>query len=137
VEVVQRAIDVHLPDNHDPLDVLSKVGGLEIGAIAGTVLAAAAAHIPVIIDGVIATAGVAIATELAPAARAFIIAGHQSLEPGHRVLLDYLDLRPLMSLDLRLGEGTGALLALPLLDAAVATLNEMATFADAKVSGPN
>lgn len=136
VEVVQRAIEVELPDSQDPLDVLSKVGGLEIGAIAGIVLAAAAAHIPVLIDGVISTAGAAIATELSPAARAFIIAGHLSLEPGHRVLLDYLDLRPLMSLDLRLGEGTGALLALPLLDVAVATLNEMATFADAKVSGP-
>jgi len=136
VDVVQRAVEFHLPDTEDPLDVLSKVGGLEIGAIAGVVLAAAAAHMPIIIDGVISTAGAAIATKLAPAARAFIIAGHQSLEPGHRVLLDYLDLRPLMSLDLRLGEGTGALLALPLLDAAVATLNEMATFADAGVSGP-
>ena len=99
-------------------------------------LAAAAARTPVIIDGVIATAGVAIATDLAPAARAFIIAGHQSLEPGHRVLLEYLDLRPLVNLDLRLGEGTGALLVLPLLDAAVATLNEMATFDAAGVSGP-
>ncbi|HAJ36815.1 MAG TPA: nicotinate-nucleotide--dimethylbenzimidazole phosphoribosyltransferase [Chloroflexi bacterium] len=136
VEVVARAIETHLPDEQDPLDVLSKVGGLEIGAIAGVVLAAAAAHIPVIIDGVIATAGAAIATRLAPAVRAFMIAGHQSLEPGHRVLLDYLDLRPLMSLDLRLGEGTGAMLALPLLDAAVALLNEMATFSDAGVSGP-
>lgn len=136
VEVVARAIEVQLPDEQDPLDVLSKVGGLEIGAIAGVVLAAAAAHLPVLIDGVIATAGAAIATRLAPAARSFMIAGHQSLEPGHRVLLDYLDLRPLMSLDLRLGEGTGALLALPLLDAAVALLNEMATFSDAGVSGP-
>jgi nicotinate-nucleotide--dimethylbenzimidazole phosphoribosyltransferase len=136
VEVVQRAVELHLPDQEDALDVLSKVGGLEIGAIAGVVLAAAAAHIPVIIDGVISTAGVAIATDLAPAARAFIIAGHQSLEPGHRVLLEYLDLRPLVNLDLRLGEGTGALLALPLLDAAVATLNEMATFDAAGVSGP-
>lgn len=136
VEVVARAIEIHLPDEHDPLDVLSKVGGLEIGAIAGVVLAAAAAHIPVLIDGVIATAGAAIANELAPAVRAFMIAGHQSMEPGHRVLLDHLDLRPLMSLDLRLGEGTGAMLALPLLDAAVALLNEMATFSDAGVSGP-
>lgn len=136
VDVVQQAVELHLPDQEDALDVLSKVGGLEIGAIAGVVLAAAAAHVPVIIDGVISTAGVAIATDLAPAARAFIIAGHQSLEPGHRVLLEYLDLRPLVNLDLRLGEGTGALLALPLLDAAVATLNEMATFDAAGVSGP-
>jgi nicotinate-nucleotide--dimethylbenzimidazole phosphoribosyltransferase len=136
VEVVARAIELQLPDKHDPLDVLSKVGGLEIGAIAGVVLAAAAARVPVLIDGVIATAGAAIATGLAPAARSFMIAGHQSLEPGHRALLDYLDLRPLMNLDLRLGEGSGALLALPLLDAAVALLNEMATFSDAGVSGP-
>ncbi|MBE2237458.1 MAG: nicotinate-nucleotide--dimethylbenzimidazole phosphoribosyltransferase [Caldilineaceae bacterium] len=136
VEVVQRAVDLHMPDQHDALDVLSKVGGLEIGAITGVVLAAAAARVPVIIDGVISTAGAALATEFAPAARAFIIPGHQSLEPGHRVLLEYLDLRPLVSLDLRLGEGTGALLALPMLDAAVATLNEMATFDDAGVSGP-
>lgn len=135
VDVVQRAVEFHMPDKEDPLDVLSKVGGLEIGAIAGVVLAAAAARVPVIIDGVISTAGAALAVGLAPASRGFLIAGHQSLEPGHRALLDYLDLRPLANLDLRLGEGTGALLALPLLDAAVAILNEMATFDSAGVSG--
>ena len=99
-------------------------------------LAAAAARVPVIIDGIISTAGAALAVGLAPAAKSFIIAGHQSMEPGHRALLEHLDLRPLVNLDLRLGEGTGALLALPILDAAVATLNEMATFGEANVSGP-
>ena len=136
VAVIERALELHLPDPYDPLDVLSKVGGLEIGAIAGVVLAAAAARIPVIIDGIISTAGAALAVGLSPAARAFIIAGHQSMEPGHRALLEHLDLRPIVNLDLRLGEGTGALLALPILDAAVATLNEMATFGEANVSGP-
>ena len=136
VAVIERELELHLPDPYDPLDVLSKVGGLEIGAIAGVVLAAAAARIPVIIDGIISTAGAALAVGLSPAARAFIIAGHQSMEPGHRALLEHLDLRPIVNLDLRLGEGTGALLALPILDAAVATLNEMATFGEANVSGP-
>ena len=136
VAVIDRALALHLPDPYDPLDVLSKIGGLEIGAIAGIVLAAAAARVPVIIDGIISTAGAALAVGLAPAAKSFIIAGHQSMEPGHRALLEHLDLRPLVNLDLRLGEGTGALLALPILDAAVATLNEMATFDEANVSGP-
>ncbi len=136
VAVIEGALELHLPDPYDPLDVLSKIGGLEIGAIAGIVLAAAAARVPVIIDGIISTAGAALAVGLAPAAKAFIIAGHQSMEPGHRALLEHLDLRPLVNLDLRLGEGTGAMLALPILDAAVATLNEMATFGEANVSGP-
>ncbi|MFO7632639.1 MAG: nicotinate-nucleotide--dimethylbenzimidazole phosphoribosyltransferase [Caldilinea sp.] len=134
IEVIKRALALHIPDPNDPIDVLSKVGGLEIGAIAGVVLAAAATRTPVIIDGVVSTAGAALAVGLCPAARAFIIPGHQSQEPGHRALLDHMDLRPLANLDMRLGEGTGALLALPLLDAALATLNEMATFDDAGVS---
>ncbi len=136
VEAIERALALHAPDSHDPIDVLSKVGGFEIGAIAGVALAAAAARTPVIIDGLISTAGAALAAGLCPAAKAFMIPGHQSQEPGHRALLEFLDMRPLVNLDMRLGEGTGALMALPLLDAAVATLNEMATFADAGVSGP-
>lgn len=136
VEAIERALALHAPDPHDPIDVLSKVGGFEIGAIAGVALAAAAARTPVIIDGLISTAGAALAAGLCPAAKAFMIPGHQSQEPGHRALLEFLDMRPLVNLDMRLGEGTGALMALPLLDAAVATLNEMATFADAGVSGP-
>ncbi len=136
IEVIARALELLMPDVHYPIDVLSKVGGFEIGAIAGIVLAAAANRTPVIIDGVISTAGAALAVSLCPAAKAFLIPSHQSQEPGHRALLEQMDLRPLMNLDMRLGEGAGALLALPLLDAALATLNEMATFEDAGVSGP-
>lgn len=136
IEVIERALEYLMPDIHDPVDILSKVGGLEIGAIAGIILAAAANRTPVIIDGVISTAGAALAVGLCPAVRAFLIPSHQSQEPGHRALLEQMDLRPLMNLDMRLGEGTGALLALPVLDAALATLNEMATFDEAGVSGP-
>lgn len=136
IEVIERALEYQMPDIHDPVDILSKVGGLEIGAIAGIILAAAANRTPVIVDGVISTAGAALAVGLCPAVRAFLIPSHQSQEPGHRALLEQMDLRPLMTLDMRLGEGTGALLALPLLDAALATLNEMATFDEAGVSGP-
>ena len=136
IEVIERTLAYLMPDIHDPVDILSKVGGFEIGAITGIVLAAAANRTPVIIDGVISTAGAALAVGLCPAAKSFMIPSHQSQEPGHRALLEQMDLRPLMNLDLRLGEGAGALLALPLLDAALATLNEMATFEDAGVSGP-
>ena len=134
VEVIERALALHLPDPYDPMDVLSKIGGLEIGAIAGVVLAAAAARVPVIIDGLIATAGAALAIGLCPMAKGFMIAGHRSTEPGHSALLAWLELTPVLELDLRLGEGTGAILALPILEAAVATLNEMATFSSAQVS---
>lgn len=133
--VIQAALAEHRPNPADGLDVLAKVGGLEIGAIAGIILAGAAARVPVVIDGIISTAGAAVADALCPAVRPFLIAGHQGVEPGHAVLLSHLGLAPLIQLDLRLGEGTGAALALPLLDAAVATLNEMATFAEAQVSG--
>lgn len=135
IAVIEEALALHHPDATDALDVLAKVGGLEIGAIAGVILAGAAARVPVVVDGIISTAGAAIAVGLCPAVHPFLIAGHRSSEPGHAVLLSHLGLAPLIDLDLRLGEGTGATLALPLLDAAVATLNEMATFAEAQVSG--
>ncbi len=134
VAVIEAALVLHQPDAADAMDVLTKVGGLEIGAIAGVILAGAAARVPVVVDGIISTAGAAIAVGLCPAVRPFLIAGHRSVEPGHAFLLAHLELAPLIDLDLRLGEGTGAALALPLLDAAVATLNEMATFAEAQVS---
>lgn len=133
--VIRRALSLHRIDPTDAVSILSAVGGLEIAAIAGIVLAGAAARVPVLLDGVIATAGAALASLLNTDCRAFMVAGHCSQEPGHRALLDYLGLIPLLDLDLRLGEGTGALLALPLLEAAVATLNQMATFAEAAVSG--
>lgn len=137
IAVIEEALATNQPDATDALDVLSKVGGLEIGAIAGVILAGAAARRPVVVDGIISTAGAAIAVGLCPAVRPYLIAGHRSVEPGHSTLLAHLGLSPLIDLDLRLGEGTGAALALPLLDAAVATLNEMATFAEAQVSGRN
>jgi len=135
IAVIDDALACNQPDAADALDVLSKVGGFEIGAIAGVILAGAAARIPVIVDGMISTAGAAIAVGLCPAVQPYLIAGHRSVEPGHSRLLAHLGLAPLIDLDLRLGEGTGAVLALPLVDAAVATLNEMATFAEAQVSG--
>jgi nicotinate-nucleotide--dimethylbenzimidazole phosphoribosyltransferase len=137
VDVIRRALDKNQPDPNDPLDVLTKVGGFEIGAIAGVILAAAARRIPVLVDGFISTAGALIAAALAPLSRDYMIAAHRSVEPGHQIMQDYLDLHPIFYLDLRLGEGTGAALAMPVVAAATATLNEMATFAEARVSGKN
>jgi nicotinate-nucleotide--dimethylbenzimidazole phosphoribosyltransferase len=116
------------------VDVLSKVGGFEIGALAGVILGAAAHRIPVVLDGFIAGAAALLAVRLAPEARAFLIAGHRSAEPGHRIALKALELEPLLDLDLRLGEGTGAVLAMPLVEAAARLLDEMATFEEAGVS---
>jgi nicotinate-nucleotide--dimethylbenzimidazole phosphoribosyltransferase len=108
--------------------VLAKLGGLEIAGLVGLVLGAAQARIPVVVDGFIATAAALVAAELCPAARAYLIAAHRSVEIGHQAALQRLELEPLFALDLRLGEGTGAVLALPMLDAALAVLDEMATF---------
>ncbi len=135
IAVVEAALAANRPDPADGLDVLSKVGGYEIGAIAGAMLAAAAARVPVVLDGFIATAGALIAAALAPAARSYMLAGHCSQEPGHAAGLAHLGLAPLLDLDLRLGEGTGAVLAMPIVEAAARLLREMATFADAGVSG--
>ena len=115
---------------------MTKVGGLEIAALVGLTLGAAVRRIPVVIDGFIATAAALIAAELCPSARGFMIAAHRSVEPGHQAALERLELEPLLTLDLRLGEGTGAALALPILDAALALLSEMATFDEAGVAGP-
>jgi nicotinate-nucleotide--dimethylbenzimidazole phosphoribosyltransferase len=125
---------VNRPDAADPLGALAAVGGLEIAGIAGVILGAAAAGIPVLVDGFISTAGALVACALAPAARDYLIAAHRSLEPGHRVMLEYLGVEPLLDLDLRLGEGTGAALAMPLVDGAAALIGTMATFTEAGVS---
>jgi nicotinate-nucleotide--dimethylbenzimidazole phosphoribosyltransferase len=114
--------------------VLSRLGGFELAGLVGVVLAAAAQRTPVVLDGFIATAAALIAAELCPAARACMIAAHRSVEVGHRAALERLELEPLLTLDLRLGEGTGAVLALPLLRAARALLAEMATFQEAGVT---
>ncbi len=133
-ETVQRAIAVNVPNPQDPLDVLSKLGGLEIAALAGVILGAAALRCPVVIDGFISAVAALTAVRLAPQASGFIIPSHLSQERGHRLLLERLGLAPMLDLRMRLGEGTGAALAFPLLDAAAAVMKEMATFDSAGVS---
>lgn len=136
IAVVERAVDLHTTVSREPLEVLRRLGGLEIAALAGLILAAAARRIPVVLDGFIAGAAALAAVALAPAARPYLIAGHRSQEVGHAVVLAHLGLRPLLDLDLRLGEGTGAVLAMHLIEGALRTHDEMATFAEAAVSGP-
>lgn len=118
-----------------PLGILRAVGGLEIAAMAGMILAAAAHRIAIVLDGFISTAAAAVACGLVPAARGYLFAGHRSEEPGHRVLLEHLALQPVLDLGMRLGEGTGAVLAMPVIEAAVHLYLEMATFDSAGVSG--
>ncbi len=134
VSVIQRALNRHRLNQTDPLDVLAKVGGLEIGGLAGLILGASSARIPVVLDGFIAGAAALIAVALAPSCREYLIASHRSVEQGHRVILDQLGLRPLLDLDLRLGEGTGACLGMDLVCAAIKIYTEMATFGEAGVS---
>ena len=136
VEVIKRALARHQPDPRDPVGVLAAVSGLEIGALVGVVLGAVQVRIPVILDGFITAAAALLAVELAPGVADRIIAGHRSVEPGHAIALDRLGLRPLLELDLRLGEGTGAALAMSLVDAAAAVRDGMATFDSAAVAGP-
>ena len=134
VAVVQAALALHAPDPADPIGVLAAVGGLEHAAIAGFLLAAAASRVPVVLDGVIAGSAALVAQALAPAAVDHWLAGHRSSEPGATAALAHLGLRPLVDLDLRLGEGSGALLAVPLVQAAARVLAEVATFDSAGVS---
>jgi len=132
--VVQRAIDINRPDPKDGLDVLMKVGGFEIGVLAGVFLGAAAGHRPVVVDGFISGAAALIAYTIAPKAGHRFIASHQSVEPGHRIALSCMGLDPLLDLGMRLGEGTGATLAMHVIEAAAKCLSGMATFAEAGVS---
>lgn len=134
VDVVRRALAVNRPDPSDPLDVLAKVGGFEIGGLAGVMLGAAAKHVPVVIDGFISGAAAVIAAALSPAIKEYLIAAHASAEAGHPLMLKHLGLKPLLDLEMRLGEGTGAALGIIIVEAAVRTLNEMATFGEAGVS---
>lgn len=131
---VERALDVNAPDPSDPVGALAKVGGCEIAFLAGVALGAAAAGAIVVLDGYPTTAAALVAAALAPVAVGHMLASHLSAEPGHRVALDHLGLRPLLDLDLRLGEGTGAALAMTLLDAALRIPREMATFDSAGVT---
>ncbi|MEV6210958.1 nicotinate-nucleotide--dimethylbenzimidazole phosphoribosyltransferase [Kitasatospora sp. NPDC051914] len=134
VEVVRAALALHQPDPADPIGVLAAVGGLEHAAIAGFLLGAASLRTPVILDGVIAGSAALVAKAIAPEALAACIAGHRSAEPGHQAALAKLGLRPLIDLDLRLGEGTGALLALPLVQSAARAMHDVATFDSAGVT---
>lgn len=134
VKVVQKALELNKPDSKDPIDVLSKVGGFEIGGLAGVMLGAAAHRVPVVIDGFISGAAALIAATLSPGLKDYLIAAHLSTENGHTVLLKYLGLTPLLSLEMRLGEGTGAALGMSIVEAAVKTLAEMATFSEAGVA---
>ncbi len=132
--VVRRAIAVNNPNPHDGLEVLTKVGGLEIGVLAGAMLGTAVSRRPVVVDGFISGAAALLAWLISPTARDYFIAAHQSVEPGHRVGLEAMALTPLLNLNLRLGEGAGAALAMHLIEAAALCLSDMATFAEAGVS---
>jgi nicotinate-nucleotide--dimethylbenzimidazole phosphoribosyltransferase len=134
VAIIEKALSLNQPDPKQPLDVLAKVGGFEIGGLAGVMLGAAARGIAVVTDGFISGAAALIATGLAPVLKAYLIAGHVSAEPGHRFMLEYLGLKPLLNLDMRLGEGTGAALGIFLTETSVKILAEMATFDEAGVS---
>ncbi|MEU2796578.1 nicotinate-nucleotide--dimethylbenzimidazole phosphoribosyltransferase [Streptomyces sp. NPDC007117] len=134
VDVVRRALDLHQPDPADPIGVLAAVGGLEHAAMAGFLLGGASLRTPVILDGVSAGAAALVARAIAPESLAACIAGHRSAEPGHVAALNKLGLRPLVDLDLRLGEGTGALLALPIVQSAARAMHEVATFDSAGVT---
>jgi nicotinate-nucleotide--dimethylbenzimidazole phosphoribosyltransferase len=136
VEVIKRALEINRPDASDPMDVLAKIGGLEIGGIAGFILGCAARKKPVIVDGFISSAGALIAQGLCPASTDYMIAGHCSAEAGHKEMLKRLGKKPLLDLDMRLGEGTGAVLAMNLVEASQRILTRIATFAEAAVSGP-
>jgi nicotinate-nucleotide--dimethylbenzimidazole phosphoribosyltransferase len=133
-EIVEQALRVNNVDPADGLDLLAKVGGFEIGGIAGLILAAAAMRKPVLVDGFISTAGALVAQALSPVSVQYMIAAHRSVECGHRLALEKLGKKPLLDMDLRLGEGTGAALAMNLVDAAVRVLTEVATFQEASVS---
>ena len=131
---VSRALEVNQPDPDDPIDVLAKVGGCEIGALAGAVLAAAELSRPVVCDGFIATAGALLACELCPVAKQYLFSSHLSVEVGHQQMLARLGLEPLLNLGMRLGEGTGAALSMFLLEAAARALANIKTFAEMGVS---
>lgn len=133
IQVIEQGIQRNTPDAHDPLDVLAKVGGFEIGGLVGILLGGAACCVPVVLDGFITGAAALLAVALEPHCQAYMIPSHVSGEPGHRLSMDSLGFRPLLDLDLRLGEGTGACLAIGLLQSSLACLTQMATFESAGV----
>ncbi|MBI2191550.1 MAG: nicotinate-nucleotide--dimethylbenzimidazole phosphoribosyltransferase [Planctomycetes bacterium] len=134
VAVIRKALEVNRPDARDPLDVLAKLGGFEIGGIAGLILGAASQRKPILVDGFISTAGALVARRLSPPAAGYLIAAHRSAEAGHGAALRDLGKQPLLDLGLRLGEGTGSALAMHLVEAAARILTEVATFEEAGVA---
>lgn len=137
VRVIEKAIAVNNPDPKDPVDVLAKVGGFEIGGIAGVILGAAYYRVPVIVDGFISSAGAMLAKALIPQSVDYMIAAHHSVEYGHRFMLEELGLKPVLNLNLRLGEGTGAALAMNVVESAAQVIGKMLTFQDAGVTSPD
>ena len=135
IQVIEQGIQRNSPDPHNPLDVLAKVGGFEIGGLVGLIMGGAACRIPIVLDGFITGAAMLLAQALAPQCQDYVIPSHCSAESGHRYILEHLGLRPLLDLDLRLGEGTGACLAIGLLRSSLACMREMASFASAGVDG--
>ncbi|MBA3035850.1 MAG: nicotinate-nucleotide--dimethylbenzimidazole phosphoribosyltransferase [Desulfobacterium sp.] len=133
IEVIKRAIKVNKPDPKDAIDILSKVGGFEIGGLAGLVLGAATKGIPVVCDGLISTAGALIACSLAPLAKEYLFASHRSVEAGHCYMHEILGIEPLLDLKFRLGEGTGAAVAMELLDASTRILADIKTFEEVAI----
>lgn len=134
IKVIRQALEVNKPDSKDAIDVLAKVGGFEIGGIAGVILGAASHRIPVVIDGFISGAGALIAAGICPQAKDYMIPAHVSVEVGHKAVLEHLGMKALVDLNMRLGEGTGAALGISLAEAATKILSEMATFGEAGVT---
>ncbi len=134
ISIIEQAIEKHKPNPDDPIDILSKVGGIEIAAIAGVILAASYSKVPVLVDGLISTAAALIAYKLNPLTLDYMFIAHKSKEPGHAKMIEYLGLAPILQLDMRLGEGTGAVLAMPIVEAASRIITEVATFDGANVS---
>jgi len=137
IRKIEKAIACNNPDPKDPLDILAKVGGFEIAGIAGLIVGCAFHRIPVVVDGFISAAGAMIAVSLNPEIKGYLFASHQSVEVGHRFMWEYIGQKPILNLSLRLGEGTGAALAMSIIEAAVKILNEMATFTEAGISQTN
>lgn len=134
IATIKKALEMNHPNPKDPLDVLQKVGGFEIGGLAGVILEAAAENIPVVMDGFITASAALIATEIAPQSKEYLFASHNSVEKGHAIALRWMGLEPMFDLNMRLGEGTGACLGISMIEAGVKIMNEMATFEEAGVS---
>ncbi len=134
IDIIKKALKVNKPDPKDAIDVLSKVGGFEIGGLAGIILVSASRRVPVVIDGFISGAAALIAYHLEPKVKDYMIAGHCSVESGHKIILDHIGIEPILDLNLRLGEGTGAALAMNIIDASLKIMTQMASFKSAGVS---